>query len=222
MMHSGYDDETLKNDIALLEVETEFTFNKYVKPICLPDEKAVMPPGDDRQWLWGPYDTTCKIAGWGAITDRGPNRVDDQMEAYVPIVTTCDPNNTKLICAGYEEGGFDTCAGDSGGPFVCVNESNKNFIYLAGVTSGSYKVNGTESERYRCGTKGTYGTYTRTTHYILWIESIILKNVIPNDTDEIVFTKKCPGVLCLPSNRCAVRNGIPECLNAEDELDSSD
>lgn len=106
--------------------------------------------------------------------------------------------------------------GDSGGPLVCVNETNVNYIYVAGITSGTYKSGA--SEEYRCGTAGTYGTYTRVTHHIPWIENVV-KNKVPEGTEEIKFEEKCPGVICLSSKRCAVRNNFPECLNAEDELD---
>lgn len=49
--------------------------------------------------------------GWGSITERGPNRVDHQIETNVPVVATCNPNDDQVICAGFEEGGFDSCAG---------------------------------------------------------------------------------------------------------------
>lgn len=65
-------------------------------------------------------------------------------------------NEDQVICAGYAEGGIDSCRGDSGGPLICV-EDNKPM--LRGVVSWGIG----------CARSGQYGVYTRTSSYIDWV-----------------------------------------------------
>ena len=44
-------------DVCILKTSEDIEFNKYVWPICLPDN---MPPPND-----GSYDKLCTVAGWG-------------------------------------------------------------------------------------------------------------------------------------------------------------
>ena len=50
--HPNYNDRTINNDIALLELERPATFNRRVKPVCLPQPNQAPAPG-----------TTCYITG---------------------------------------------------------------------------------------------------------------------------------------------------------------
>jgi len=62
-----------------------------------------------------------------------------------------------MICAGVEEGGKDSCEGDSGGPFVDENGVQVGIV--------SYGVG--------CGLAGFPGVYARVSNYMEWIESIL-------------------------------------------------
>ena len=64
-----------------------------------------------------------------------------------------------MICAGYLEGGKDSCQGDGGGPLVCNGE-------LQGITSWGY----------RCAEKGYTGVYTQVCKAIDWIEMTMASN----------------------------------------------
>lgn len=154
----------------------------------------------------------------------------------MPIVnkSTCDPGNEKFICAGYEEGGFDSCIGkiqncifkikrlkliqiislgDSGGPLACRSKVNDEEFYLAGITTSSFSPTASKGSKLSCGEPGTYGLYTGLTWYITWIE-----NMIVNKTYGTDFRRECPGVKCRQQNRCVIRNGIVDCVTAEDEI----
>lgn len=58
------------NDLALLRLSEPVTFNRWVRPICLPSPKTA---GDN--WIWGPpAGTFCTAVGWGATYEHGPDR----------------------------------------------------------------------------------------------------------------------------------------------------
>lgn len=60
----------MKNDLALLHIERPFKFNRWVKPICMPQPGRTK-LGDD--WRKGPAPgTICIVAGWGAVREKGP------------------------------------------------------------------------------------------------------------------------------------------------------
>lgn len=59
----------MRNDLALLKLETPLLFNRWVRPICLPGQQN----GED--WQTGPTEgTLCQAIGWGALREKGPNR----------------------------------------------------------------------------------------------------------------------------------------------------
>lgn len=71
-MHEDFDRSSMKNDIAMVKLETPLLFNRWVRPICLPS-KGRSSLGDD--WVWGPTGgTICTTIGWGAIREKGPDR----------------------------------------------------------------------------------------------------------------------------------------------------
>lgn len=65
----------------------------------------------------------------------------------------------KSVLYSHEEGGRDTCGGDSGGSLVCKDASNK--WILAGITS--YGAN-------HCGSAKAPGIYTSVSKYLEWIK----------------------------------------------------
>ncbi|ESO89233.1 hypothetical protein LOTGIDRAFT_68977, partial [Lottia gigantea] len=87
-----------------------------------------------------------------AVVPLLPNAECDSL--YIGDITS------RMLCAGYIEGGIDTCQGDSGGPLVC-NINNK--YTLMGVTSFG---NG-------CAKPYIPGVYTRVSSFIEWINEKI-------------------------------------------------
>lgn len=68
--HQNYDASNLKNDIALMRLNSPVRYNKYVRPICLPSETTA-----GRDFLQGPPpNTICSIVGWGATIEHGIDR----------------------------------------------------------------------------------------------------------------------------------------------------
>lgn len=66
----------------------------------------------------------------------------------------------NMFCAGYFEGGQDTCLGDSGGAFVMEDRVSRRWVVLGLVSWGGPGD---------CGSQGLYGVYTRVVRYVEWI-----------------------------------------------------
>jgi len=65
----------------------------------------------------------------------------------------------SMMCAGYEEGGKDSCDGDSGGPLQCMTPSGR--WKLAGVASFGVR---------KCGMAKRPGVYVDIAKHMDWIE----------------------------------------------------
>jgi hypothetical protein len=70
--HESYEQSTMKNDIALMRMRNRFSFNRWVRPICMPAEGR---SGNENNWIFAPAaGTICSAIGWGAIREKGPDR----------------------------------------------------------------------------------------------------------------------------------------------------
>ncbi|KAF8790900.1 Serine protease filzig like protein [Argiope bruennichi] len=162
VVHRHYNAQTFENDLALLEMEAPVEFLPYVVPICLPHRNE---------------DFTGKMAfvtGWGKLTAGGdvPNILQ---EVQVPIVTNGECQRmfyqaghqkairSNFVCAGYTNGGQDSCEGDSGGPLMVQREDTR------------WVLVGTVSHGIGCADPNLPGVYMRMSSYRPWIDSIIYK-----------------------------------------------
>lgn len=68
----------------------------------------------------------------------------------------------RVLCAGYAQGGIDTCEGDSGGPMMWAKMDGDHVVFYAiGIVSWGYI----------CAKPGYPAVYTRVTHFIDWIKT---------------------------------------------------
>lgn len=139
-------------DIALLQLKHPVRITDTIGTICLP--KSPVTDG-----------TKCVTTGWGH-TKLGDSHLPEQLqEVTVPIVSRSHCNRPEAynkllpkhtLCAGYDEGGKDSCQNDSGGPLSCYE--NKKWV-LHGVTNSGYK----------CALPNKYGIYAQVSKYVPWI-----------------------------------------------------
>jgi len=131
-----YNDEETRFDMAILTLRGPIRFNNYVQPACLPRPKELIA-------THGP-ESVCFLVGAGAVKvmqtpDKRPmpvrsNFVNKHRAVNVPCVKSgFGPIDIDRVC--YTGIGGDSCAGDSGGPLLCLNEMNR-WTLMASVSYG--------------------------------------------------------------------------------------
>ncbi|KAK2907890.1 transmembrane protease serine 9 [Channa argus] len=156
IIHPDFNGTNMDIDVALLELAVPAPISYTIQSVCLPSPV--------HHFL---KNAECYITGWGSMREGGsltnllqkaPVKLIDQthcQQSYGDVLTT------NMMCAGYMEGGRDTCLGDSGGPLTCRQLSGQWFI--AGVTSWGHG----------CGRTGFPGVYTRVTSVRKWISAYL-------------------------------------------------
>ncbi len=154
--HPGYDEATVDNDIALLQLATPLPFGTV----------APMLPGQEP--TLGREGGLATVTGWGH-TWFGGSGSPVLMQANVPLISSLSCAHgynyqayeitDNMICAGYAHGGKDSCQGDSGGPLVVPDGQ------------GGWRQAGVVSWGNGCADPGYPGVYTRVANYIGWMEA---------------------------------------------------
>uniref|UniRef100_H3DDK1 Peptidase S1 domain-containing protein n=1 Tax=Tetraodon nigroviridis TaxID=99883 RepID=H3DDK1_TETNG len=154
IVHPGFNSTSMDHDVALLELLVPAPASYTIQPACLPSPV--------HSFL---ETAECYIAGWGS-TREGGSLTNLLQKAAVRLIQQAaagaygDALTPHMMCAGYMEGGRDTCLGDSGGP-LCRHLSGQWFV--AGVTSWGHG----------CGRVGFPGIYTRVTSVRSWIATYL-------------------------------------------------
>uniref|UniRef100_A0A3B5LJ22 trypsin n=1 Tax=Xiphophorus couchianus TaxID=32473 RepID=A0A3B5LJ22_9TELE len=100
--HPQYNPQTFYNDIMLMKLSRPATFNEYVQPVALPTRCA-------------PVGVTCKVSGWLIGNKIYQNKQPQLQCVDIPVLSVVSAEthsgiiNTSVFCAGYLEGGKDTC-----------------------------------------------------------------------------------------------------------------
>ncbi|MER8068837.1 trypsin-like serine protease [Streptomyces sp. NPDC094034] len=164
--HASYDDATVRNDIAVLTLDTPLK-QQWLR-LAQTQDSALYKAG-----------TTATVYGWGVTSGASDALATNLRKVSLPLVsdTTCDTAMRKIlgkdyfveggmICAGTPATGADagtkaTCSGDSGGPLIVGGK-------VIGIVS--WGVEG-------CTAKGAYSVFTKVSPYTWAAEPRI------NDTD---------------------------------------
>ena len=170
MGHPDFDRETLANDIALLVLDEA---TKSLQPVR---RASIRLPGtQDTNWLGRPY-LALVAQGWGRVGEGMPG-TGRLRQVRVPQVDfeTCAtayglhgyPIEPGMICAGFFSGGFDSCAGDSGGPLI-FRPSNQVPLSL---NLQSPVLVGAVSWGIGCARQDLYGIYTSIAFFRSWLDA---------------------------------------------------
>ncbi|GAB6027819.1 hypothetical protein CHUAL_002048 [Chamberlinius hualienensis] len=160
VVHRKFNSLTFDNDLALLELDRPVEYKPHIVPICLPDDNIDL------------TDQVAIVSGWGRLKYGGrlptglqhvevpiiPNRKCQQMFLSAGHLKGL---GDKFICAGYKDGGKDSCEGDSGGPLML--EGN----------DGRWILIGTVSHGIKCAYPNLPGVYINIAAYKSWILKVI-------------------------------------------------
>ncbi|XP_059061295.1 chymotrypsin-1-like [Achroia grisella] len=160
--HEDYDDDVIKNDIAILFTDKEIEFSSTVDAIELNDEPVEK--GED-----------LKLTGWG--TTSYPGRLpNDLMQLELKAITyeECKEAHKNInevfesqICA-LTKAGEGACHGDSGGPLV--REGRQVGVVSWGIPCA----------------RGKPDVYTKVESFMRWIE----KTLYEDDEDHLKYLNK--------------------------------
>nr|XP_022909811.1 brachyurin-like [Onthophagus taurus] len=149
-VHSGWDADTLFNDIALVHLPE-------AAPINAPIQTIQLPSGDTSDFAG----VSARVSGWGKDSDQAAGISPVLRYVFAPVITNSECSNTFgwYITSGHVcirgTGGIGSCSGDSGGPLVVDG------VQIGVVSFGA--AAGCEL--------GYPSAFTRVTSFLDWISS---------------------------------------------------
>ncbi|XP_023665398.1 mannan-binding lectin serine protease 1 [Paramormyrops kingsleyae] len=176
VLHPYFDPRNYNNDIALVKMSQRVPMNALVLPVCLPlrdqSRSELLPSMLGLVAGWGISNLNTSIDSM-VTSDTG---VVTDMLQYVklPVVAKEECQSSyasrsgkynitdNMFCAGFFEGGRDTCLGDSGGAFVMVDPDTGRWVAQGLVSWGGPE---------ECGSQRVYGVYTKLSNYVEWLQS---------------------------------------------------
>ncbi|XP_044627204.1 mannan-binding lectin serine protease 1 isoform X4 [Equus asinus] len=172
VLHPDFNIQNYNHDIALVQLREPVPLGPHVMPVCLPRPE----PEGPAPYMLG------LVAGWGIsnpnvtvdeIISSGTRTLSDVLQyVKLPVVPHAECKTSyesrsgnysvteNMFCAGYYEGGKDTCLGDSGGAFVILDDLSQRWVAQGLVSWGGPE---------ECGSKQVYGVYTKVSNYVDWV-----------------------------------------------------
>nr|CAD7590224.1 unnamed protein product [Timema genevievae] len=182
--HPSYRYPSKYNDVALLRLERDADFSGYVRPACLHTDYGVERASAIATG-WGRTSTGKRWPGsgtpWDSLSKDWPTqdlmKVDLSLLEFRKCQTTFNTTvnsalqrtlsdgvlEDSMLCAGELQGGKDTCQGDSGGPLQYSMDTPYCMYSLVGITSFGME----------CAVAESPAIYTRVSHFVPWIVSVV-------------------------------------------------
>jgi len=162
-IHPDWDPQTdtYDADIAVMILETEVTFSKYIQPICLMDSNSALATN-----------TEGTVVGYGK--DEDPYRDHLNIPKSINLLIH---QNEDCFLKNYDLARFSSkrtfCGGSGNGTGICLSDSGSGFIvtdgtayYLRGIVSASlYNMT------YGCDVD-TYSIFTNALKFTDWINEV--------------------------------------------------
>ncbi|XP_023083190.1 cathepsin G [Piliocolobus tephrosceles] len=113
--HPQYNQQTIQNDIMLLQLSRRVRRNQNVRPVALPSTQKRLRPG-----------TQCTVAGWGLVSQTRRTNTLREVQLRVQRDRQClrlfrSYDSRRQICVGNPRERKAAFRGDSGGPLLCNN-----------------------------------------------------------------------------------------------------
>lgn len=162
IIHNKYSSSALEYDIALIELKG----NSKQPTIALNQtELRITPVKSTMVW----------VSGWGMLRSGGFRLPNILQKVELPLVSQEECNSPlsydgdikdHMICAGFKQGGKDSCQCDSGGPLFMKSETGFTLVGVVSYGDG-------------CGKPNKYGVYSKVNYFNSWIEQHTQKTAQP-------------------------------------------
>merc|ERR1719454_711558 len=162
--HPWFDRYTRDWDYSVIKLKKEVKYSDYISPVCLPPVETFNVGGGQPTVVTG-FGDTHATGGRGLLK-----------QAVVETWTNADCKSTldadterdnlissRMVCAGYQEGGHDACQGDSGGPLVWYDQENSYWLLYGTVSWG-----------WGCAEPNRPGVYSRVSQGLEWSYTVML------------------------------------------------
>ncbi|EDS36580.1 proclotting enzyme [Culex quinquefasciatus] len=190
--HAGFSLEELRDDIALLELESPVEFTDFILPACLSKRTELAPGKLGAVVGWGVTEndipsTKLKLAKLPVIDELECKRKEPEL--YGRVLTE------RVFCAGYVNG-TTACNGDSGGGIVF---ERGDAWYLGGVVSFTKTRDGShlcQTKTYSCSPESPPTWIGLKTDHTDFSQEYGIEKIVPCSTPGQ------PSGTCVPVQQC--------------------